>query len=153
MGGGSVDLRTGCIQRVTEGVASNSDEACLSGRRDLNAEKVCEPPNPGSQKTGTTAQNWEVQRSTPGSWLPKAQLDEVTSDPSPTTLLRASSQYMYGLLAVGLLGTTSVHKLTTLTGNTLLAAPIMNLCREHCGSKLCLSPSLPPTWIWTRLER
>lgn len=29
MGGGSVDLRTGYIQRVMEGVASNSDETCL----------------------------------------------------------------------------------------------------------------------------
>lgn len=30
---------------------------------------------------------------------------------------------------MGLLGTTSVHKMTTLVGSTLMAAPIVNLCR------------------------
>lgn len=59
---------------------------------------------------------------------------QVTSDPAPTTLLlSASSQCIYGLLVVGLLGTTSVHKMTTLAGSTLMAAPIVNLCREHWG--------------------
>lgn len=136
MGGRSVDLRTGYIQRVTEGVASNSDEACSSGRRVLNAK--CEPPNSDSQRT-------QVRRHRTGRFRGPQVLGVGSLKPSWTRYLSRSLLTLHQPHCCGLPVNVymdfwwwyylvpPVHKIATLAGSTLMAGPTVNLHREHWG--------------------